>query len=326
MNSNKPIGGYLTLEVTYLNGHYHQEAIKLNTARNAFEYVLRANSFSKVYLPYYSCDVLFEPLKKLNVAYEFYNIDYNLEPIFDFRTIKKGEVFLYINYFGLKDKFAYFLSTITQNLILDNSQAFFAIPSSDILASFYSARKFFGVSDGAYLYTNSILNDSFGQDISCERMSHLLKRIEYDAETGYADFAANENSLVNQPIKRMSVLTDKILSSIPYNQIARTRNTNYRSLNSVLNDYNKLKTINNPKAPLCYPFLIENGSVLKDDLIRNKIFIPTYWKSVLDLVPKESIEYDIANNLIPLPIDQRYDMNEMQIIINLIMKHKNSTK
>lgn len=322
----KAIGGYFELEVPYFNGHYHKEAIKLNTARNAFEYVLRANKFSKFYIPYFMCNVLFEPLEKLNINYEFYNIDSKLEPKFDFANVKKDEVFLYINYFGIKNKFIHFLSSEIQNLIIDNSQAFYALPPKNIVASFYSTRKFFGVADGAYLYTNKILDADFEQDISCDRMSHLLKRIEYSAENAYADFIANENSLIDQPIKRMSKLTDKILSSIPYNKYSKIRNSNFSFLCNELKGYNKFKIKNGIEAPLCYPFWIEFGAELKEKLIENMIFIPTFWKSALKFISTETIEHDFVNNLVSISIDQRYNIKDMQIIANIIKKNLNYTK
>ena len=56
--------------------HYHKDALKLNTARNGFEYVLRASHFRKVYVPYYTCEVMLEPIKKLGT----YKINVKLHP------------------------------------------------------------------------------------------------------------------------------------------------------------------------------------------------------------------------------------------------------
>jgi hypothetical protein len=54
-------------------------------------------------------------------------------------------------------------------------------------------------------------------------MSHLLKRIDLSAEQGYTDFSENDKSLENQPIKRMSNLTERILSGIDYQSIKKQR-------------------------------------------------------------------------------------------------------
>lgn len=69
--------------------------------------------------------------------------------------------------------------------------------------------------------------DCFEQDISFDRMSHLLKRVDIGAELAYDDFKNNDNALVSQPIKLMSKLTDKILSGIDYEYIKQIRLKNF---------------------------------------------------------------------------------------------------
>ena len=43
----KSIGGYFELELKN-NGRYHPKSIALNTARNAFEYVLKVRTYKKL--------------------------------------------------------------------------------------------------------------------------------------------------------------------------------------------------------------------------------------------------------------------------------------
>lgn len=77
---DKAIGGYFGLELW--NGeHYHKDAIKLNTARNCFEYILRTRHYRKVYIPYYTCEVMLQPLQKCGIEWEFYHIDKCFEPV-----------------------------------------------------------------------------------------------------------------------------------------------------------------------------------------------------------------------------------------------------
>ena len=62
----EPIGGYFSLELPHY-GEYHKDAIRLNTGRNCLEYILRVRNYKKVYIPYYTCDVVLEPFKKLGI-------------------------------------------------------------------------------------------------------------------------------------------------------------------------------------------------------------------------------------------------------------------
>ena len=312
------IGGYFELELKQ-SSHYHSDAIKLNTARNCFEYILRAKQYKKVYMPFYTCEVMLEPIRKLNIKYEFYSIDEQLDPVFK-KELQADEAFLYTNYFGLKQKSVEILAKkIGNNLIIDNAQAFFAKPI-DGIDTFYSARKFFGVADGAYLYTNTVLPDCFEQDISFDRMSHLLKRVDIGAELAYDDFKNNDNALVSQPIKLMSKLTDKILSGIDYEYIKQIRLKNFIYLHSALKSKNLLhiKNISN-SVPMVYPYYTEKENI-RQKLIENKIYIATYWPNTSEWCSENQIEKKLAKMIIPLPIDQRFEKKTMEFIVSNI-KH-----
>lgn len=310
---DRAIGGYFGLELHH-GEHYHKDAIRLNTARNCFEYVLRSRQYAKVYIPYYTCEVMLEPLKKLGVQYEFYSINGRLEPVV-LPNLKENEAFLYTNYYGLKQDCVLKLASCFGNrLIVDNAQAFYAKPIHGI-DTFYSARKFFGVADGAYLYTDELLEEEFPQDESFYRMSHLLKRVDVSAEFGFSDFRANDDSLIGQPIKRMSNLTAAILESIDYDNAAKQRRENYLFLDSVLGGQNKIRfELNSDAVPMVYPYWTNDDS-LRKKLIDNRIYVATYWPNVCQWCQKGNMEQEFVSDLLPFPIDQRYCNDEINRII-----------
>jgi len=318
--NKKAIGGYFELELPY-NKEFHTEVIRLNSGRNAFEYILRAKEIKKVHLPFYTCDVMLEPLEKLGLSYEFYAIDKAFYPLFNFNKIKEREAFVYTNYFGLCEKQVNDLASRIEYLIVDNSQAFYSkrLPGVD---TFYSPRKFFGIPDGAYLYTNQYLQEDLEVDVSYQRFEHLLGRIDIDAESFYSSFIESDNSLINQPIKQMSQLTQRLLYSINYEEVARQRKENFEILHSFLGSSNKLRLdISQSSTPMIYPYLLDGGKELKQELIKNKIYVATYWPSVLNWTAEESFEYKLAENLLALPVDQRYDISDMKYIISIIKRH-----
>ena len=310
------IGGYFELELSR-GEHYHKDALRLNSARNCFEYILRAKSYKKVYIPYYTCDVMLETLHKCNVQYEFYHINDMLDPIRKY-DLKKNEAFLYTNYYGLKQRTVLSLSeTYSQQLIVDNAQDFFAQPLEGI-DTFYSARKFVGVADGAYLYTDKLLNEKLIQDISYERMAHLLKRIDLSAQSGYVDFKKNDALLRSNDIKLMSKLTDNILCSIDYKNIADKRIENYNTISKSLSSSNLLQIeLCDGAVPMIYPYMTDNLE-LRGHLIKNSIFIAKYWPNVTEWCNNEDVEYIITTKLLALPIDQRYSKEDMMSIVKLI--------
>ena len=297
--------------------HYHKNAIRLNTARNCFEYVLRTRGSVKVYIPYYTCEVMLEPIRKLQIEYEFYHINEQLEPAV-LPKLNANEAFLYTNYFGLKQECVKRLAMeYGKQLIVDNAQAFYAEPI-DGIDTFYSARKFFGVPDGAYLYTNMTLQQEFEQDCSYDRMAHLLKRIDLGPEAGYQDFRMNDDALCNQEIKRMSKLTEAILCGIDYESAKRKRRENYAFLENALKDSDLIHLkLDDEEVPMVYPYLTDNV-LLKQRLIDNKVFVATYWPNVKEWTTEGMVERELMEKMISIPCDQRYGAKELFRIIELV--------
>lgn len=305
---DKAIGGYFELELRK-GEHYHKNALRLNTARNCFEYVLLVRKYTKVYIPYFTCEVMLEPLQRHQIQYEFYHINEQLEPIKDI-VLQEEEAFLYTNYFGLKQSCVERLAKVYgSHLIVDNAQAFFA-PRLDGIDTFYSPRKFFGVADGGYLYIDKTLDLEFEQDYSYDRMSHLLKRIDISAEEGYADFRRNDDSLINQPIKRMSKLTEAILCSIDCEEAKLRRLSVYKGLHKVLHHENRFQfELNLDDVPMVYPYFIEDGEQKKKELIRNRIYVATYWPNVFSWTKEDCVEYNLVKNIISIPINNEKIIN-----------------
>ena len=314
-HSFKTIGGYIPLELS--KGEvYYPNLIALNTGRNALEYILRIRKYTAIYLPYFTCEVLLEPLKKLNIPYQFYHIDEDLDPVIDFE-IGERSCFLYTNYFGIKTNTVKRLANEIKNLIVDNAQAFFCEPIADC-DTFYSCRKFFGVPDGAYLNISAQLGLSLKQDQSRGRFSHLIKSIDLNIEEGYADYIANNNVLCNNEIKKMSVLTETILASIDYEKCADIRRKNFAYLNEHLGEENILRlNFSGDDVPMVYPLLLEDPSV-KQQLISQKIFVATYWPNVFEWANADSFEYFLARNLVSIPIDHRYTLADMNLIVKTL--------
>lgn len=312
----KAIGGYFELELP-LREEYHKDALRLNSGKNCLAYILRCRNYSKVYIPYYTCDVVLKPFQELGIAYEFYHINMHLELSYDI-YLNSGEALLYTNYYGLKQRYTEELAQKYGNsLIVDNTQAFFARPLSGI-DTFYTCRKFFGVPDGAYLYRDTAIGDILEQSTSYDRFEHLLKRIDLSAGEGFGAYRVNEERLESQPIRTMSKLTQRIMQSIDYEDTASKRRENYQMLHEALGGENNLELqLEEDVVPMAYPFLTPIKG-LREKLIENKVFVARYWPNVLDWTTKDDIEYLLAYQMQPLPIDQRFGEDDMKRIIKLI--------
>lgn len=305
----KTFGGYLELEL-HKGEEFHKNAVKLNSARNCLRYLIRMCNIKELWVPRFTCPVVWDAVESEHCKIKFYSITEDLMPE---EHIESDEYILYTNYFGICWGNISNLQKKYTHLLVDNAQGFFA-PNAGI-ASFYSPRKFFGVPDGGYL-TGPWDASDLPLDQSYMRFNHLLKRIESGAQAAYADFQRNEEVLDNQPPKRMSHLTQRILESVNYPDCIKHRRENYGILHDSLKDINNFKAdiITDLDVPMVYPFLL-SGNAVKHKLIEHGIFVATYWPGQKD----QGYGAELEEFLVPLPIDQRYSRNDMIYIAQKVL-------
>ena len=312
----KEIGGYLELDI-YTGSMLHQDGILLNCGRNALAYLLKAKDIKRIWLPYFLCDSVFNVCKKYGVEIVYYHINDNWLPV---GVELDSDDWLYIvNYYGQLDKEDILgLVSKYKRVIVDNAQAYFEepLPKVDTL---YTCRKFFGVSDGAVLFTDCEIKEDLSLDESFERMHFVLGRFERCAGDFYQEASNNNEIFDNEPIKRMSKLTRNILHGVDY-QLVRTRRTeNFRFLNERLKSINNLK-VKNVEGAFMYPLMIEDAQKVKKMLLEHKIYIPTLWPNVVNDLPHDWWEWKLANNVLPLPCDQRYSTHDMEILVKTLRR------
>lgn len=315
----KEIGGYFELELSQKE-EYHNDLIKLNSGRNCFKYILKAQKPKKIYIPNFICNSVIEPLEELCISYEFYNINENFEIVQNLH-VQENEKLIYVNYYALKSQYIQKLvNKYADKLIIDNTQAFFEKPLENI-DTIYSPRKFFGVSDGGYLSTSKTLEEKLETDESYAKSIQLLGRIDKSASLFYNDYQKAEERLINQPVKTMSKLTQRILYSIDYDKVQKRRKENFEYLHNELKSINLLKIDDGLEfIPFVYPLLNGGGKCddMRTKLIENKIYVAKYWNETCERENATNIEKDFVNQIIPLAIDQRYDLEDMKRIIETI--------
>lgn len=310
------IGGYIEFE-RYYGKMLHEGAAALNYARNALLYLCIAKGIKKIAIPKFLCDSVSGVCRKNGIEYRYYSITADFTP--KNITIKSDEWIYIVNYYGqLSNERIKEFKKKYNRIIIDNVQAYFQEPV-DGVDTIYTCRKFFGVPDGAFLYTDKLLDDELPQDESFEKIHYLLGRFERTASEFYSEYTAHEKSAENEPIKRMSKLTENLLRGIDYEAVRKRRTENFGLLHSEFESINRLK-LTVPEGAFMYPLYIENGAEIRKNLQAEKIYIPTLWPDVFDVCTEDELEYDMAKNILPLPVDQRYGTSEMNYIITQI-KH-----
>lgn len=306
----KEYGGYIELD-TYRLPMLHEGATALNCGRNCLAYLIKAKNIKRIKMPYFMCDSVFNVCKKYGAEMSFYHIDKYLKPV-DL-SIDDDEWLYVMNYYGQLTR--EYLSELKEKhirVIVDNAQAYFdePLPDTDTL---YTCRKYFGVADGAFLYTDTGLQEELPIDESFDRMRFLLGRFERTASEFYSGNQENNHRFADEPIKHMSKLTNNLLHGIDYEFVKQHRTENFRLYHEKLKGINELELCE-VEGAFAYPLLIKNGAEIRKALQQKKIYVPTLWPNVVNDMPEDSFEYRLSRDILPLPVDQRYNEADICLI------------
>lgn len=291
--------------------------VRLNSGRTAIYHAVRVLECGTVWLPYYQCDTVRDFLTRKQINTKYYHIDSSFNPI-DL-TSKDDEAVLFVNYYGIMshDRMDA-LARQYKNVIIDNSQAFFNAPLS-MCMNVYSARKFVGVSDGAYVIGENAksFTNEYPQCYSSDTSLFLLHRIEYGCEgKAYASRTINEHRIDTEDIMLMSKLTYTILDGTDYNFIKSRRQDNFKYTAeqfAAVNQIDPLMYLDNDCVPMVYPLVVEDESLL-DRLQKAKHFQGHWWSYLTRELPENCFEHWLSRHVIPITIDQRYSRDDLSAL------------
>lgn len=316
----KEFGGYLPLELGNTGEYYDLPAdkiLKINSGLTAIFCALKMINPGRVILPYFICPTVDDLLASMNIETAHYNINEEFEPIN--LSVRDNDCIILVNYFGINTKMIKKNYKKFGKVIIDNTEAFFSEPIfDDNVYNVYSCRKFIGVPDGGYLIGNNLSEFDLEQDFSSMRSGFLMMQYEYGINGAYK--ASKENyDQIKSNRKSMSELTKRILQSVNYSGVKKKRTENFKILNSFLEDKNELHLeLAQGDIPYSYPFMVRKD--IRSSLIENKIYVPWIWKEKKDSESLNATEQKFINFIYHLPIDQRYNDNDLQYISRTVIK------
>ena len=326
----KEYGGCLNFEFQTKNindywDKYRNNKIDVDSGRSALQYIIENYNINRIWLPVYNCPLVGKRIEKISkIDIIWYNIDSLFRPSIDLNDLHEGDAILWVNYCGvmpqtLIDEIAEWQKKTPAKVIIDNIPAYFSRPRMQVL-NIYSCRKFIGVPDGGHIIGDSVKTKELPQYCTAENHLYLLKAIETGPNSAYSDYQESEKRFTEaQAAYGMPVLTKRILEGIDYREVIERRMKNFRVLHNILGITNRLKLDDATMTPSVYPYLSSSKS-LREKLLENKIYVSRFWKHVLTNELANKFEKDLAEYLIPLPIDQRYDEQDMQYIANMVKK------
>lgn len=319
------IGSFIEMQFSKGMEYYsgNKNIARLNSGRAAIWHAYRMTRCSSIWIPYYQCETVREFLNRKNVKIKYYHIDLHFHPI-DLNP-SKDEAVLIVNYYGIMSyDTIQTISCMYENVIIDNSQAFFSTPIKHSI-NVYSARKFIGVPDGAYVIGTDAEKylAEYEQGFSSDTALFLLQRIEYGCEgKTYQTRTVNEQRIDTEDIMKMSKLTRTILDGTDYEYIKEKRRENFSyacRCFGAINMINPEEYYDDSCVPMVYPLVVEDEELLPK-LLHAKHFQGHWWTWVLNSVGTNCFEKWISKYMIPITIDQRYGVEELDYLKEIIEK------
>ena len=205
-------------------------------------------------------------------------------------------------------------------MIVDESQGYYREPwgGADTL---YTCRKWLGVADGAFLHTRD--GDRLGRELprseSHDKMDFVLGRFERPAGEFFADSKQNNARFADEPVARMSALTENLLHAVDYEVAKERRLANWSALDGVLGSSNLL-SLATPEAPFMYPYMVADAEGVRGRMAAEGVFVPTLWPNVPGDPDAGPAAIDFSDNILPLPVDQRYGARDMERVLEVLSR------
>lgn len=318
-------GSFIELQLPKGRERYSQTKgiARLNTGRAAIWHAFRVTGAKRIWLPIYQCDTVREFLERKGVSdIKYYHLDKDFNPTDLFA--EDDDAVLLVNYYGIMSRERMrILAQSHKYAIIDNCQGLFCDPIEGAM-NVYSARKFVGVPDGAYVIGECAerYTDEYEQGYSSDTAAFLLMRIEYGCEgKGYEARSINEHRVDTEDIKLMSKLTHSLLDAEDYENNRRKRRENFAYIHEKLGGINKIdptRFYDDDTVPMVYPLVVEDDELI-NRLYAAKHFQGHWWSYICDEQPENTFEYWLSRYVIPITIDQRYGRTELDFLAEVIL-------
>ena len=329
-----------------------EDFVWLSTGRSSIKYVLidiekRNVELKKVaVLPSFTCDTVFEPFIKAGYEIYYYPVNKDLTTTSDaiLDTVYKydASIVLFHRYFGfntldnLVDVMCESLRSMGKYTIEDCTQCLYSgFPRSQSDYIVGSIRKWAGTPDGGFAVCrkNNFSMKPNQTDMTLEqakvKASYYKYRFLFEHEGDKGEmltmYREAEDILEKQTdVFAISEMSARVQANLDANNLICKRKENYKILFQSLQEPIKpLFELENNVVPLYFPILVEDRTPLQKHLVNNAIYAPVVWpKDEQQPTQCEGAE-NAYKHLLCVPIDQRYNTDDMNRIVSVINKYYN---
>lgn len=301
-----------------------------------------AHYISNVVVPSYVCDTVIDSVRNHSLPVTYYDIDTDLELTGEQLKIaidaNHADIVIFHRYYGFetastikpiieeyRKKGVRFIEDRTQNIFSPLEH----FPVDYVVGSL---RKWGAIADGGFCVKNDgkfCIKKPVEQDINTVQTKDKAFRLKYaymEMDKGEKNeflkaYRFAEDSLESE--KHFYRMSDYSMFSFLYNfnvtEVKRKRIENYTSLYNGISSLNNMRILtkkpNREDVPLYLTFVSQDRDAIQLKLRENCIYAPIIWPKPEGMQKlSESVE-SIYKNVISMPIDQRYGLDDMERII-----------
>lgn len=332
---------------------YDAERVNYSLCREAFTAIISKmqDSGKKVLIPSYTCGTVITPFKEQAWSCYYYPIDKTLRiDVTETQKLiinQKFDLMIVHPYYGkdLNDEEIALIKAVRSTgckIIVDLTQCIFSKQRLDFV-DFYigSYRKWFSIPDGGFMecanisaYIDESLkeNDKF---VSLQKDSMYLRGLYFDTDNEEEkNISRRINKFAVELVEsnvcphRMSNVSLQLLEKEDEEENQRQRFENYKYLFENLQSIDSCKFVCEnfrevTSAPLYFVVYVNDRPQLQADLAAQHIYAPVIWPLSYDEVLINDTVKDIYNTILAIPIDQRYNQEDMDKIVRIIKQHYN---
>lgn len=320
-----------------------------STGRSATSFVIKAiierqpDLNKTVCLPPFTCQTVIEPFVKAGFEVVTYPLDSNFDAkvndILQVLVSSNAKILLIHKYFGFNtihnfNDLVYILKQKGIIIIEDCTQSLFS-QFDRVDADYFvgSLRKWCGAPDGGFAVckTGVFYNKPIDEDytlIEAKKRAGVSKyRYLYhhqgEKQSFLSDYAQAEIILnAQKKLYTIGSLSKNIYSQLDVPLMIKRRQRNYKYLFDAIKDIKDIKpafnNISSQICPLYFPVVCQDRTSIRNLLRNNDIYAPIIWPKA-EALPEicNEVQY-LYDNLLCIPIDQRYCIDDMERIASVL--------
>lgn len=290
------------------------------SGRTAIETVLKKISGVKTaLLPSYCCDSVIEPFRNFGISVSFYDVSYKNG--LKINLSQDADILFWCNYFGFKTKIPDFsgiiIEDITHSLLSDVSHN----PNSDYWVA--SLRKWEPIYCGGYCSVSTVLKSPPEEFLTLKanamnlKTDYLLNPDEQKKKIFLSEFKKSNKWLAdNYSGLGIDNYSKNYIESVSITEQKEKRRRNARALYEGLKEnVDFLFEEKEMDCPIYVPIIIHrNRSKVLQSLTEKGIYCPIHWPH-----PKADCESNLYDLELSLICDQRYNEDDMERIISVLL-------